>query len=204
MMLRRSESAEQALQQFISRQYDPRSPDFHQLAYATAIRRASSGLRARTSARSPSGSRSMDSRLNSVPAGGLFVDFSGTAGQVAQAFHTEIHRYRVNGQDHYANASDPYIPSALAPVVSGFRALNDFHPQPQVHHLGVAHLDRTTGKMVAIKRGGLASDLGCKRPLYRRPPGFREDLWSQPGLEGAGRCKVRAPLSSVPGRPLAW
>jgi len=81
-----------------------------------------------------------------VPAGGLFVDFSGTAGQVAQAFHTEIHRYRVNGQSHYANPGDPYIPAALAPVVSGFRALNDFHPQPQLRHLGVGRFDRATGK----------------------------------------------------------
>jgi subtilase family serine protease len=145
MMLRRSESQQQALQQFISQQYDPRSPDFHHWLtpqqFGAVFGPASEDIRKVTQWLTQQGFT-----VNSVPAGGLFVDFSGTAGQVAQAFHTEIHRYRVNGQDHYANASDPYIPSALAPVVSGFRALNDFHPQPQVHHLGVTHLDRTTGR----------------------------------------------------------
>src|SRR5215831_6919938 len=40
------------------------------------------------------------------------IEFSGTAGQVQQAFHTSIHKYTVNGQDHWANANDPQIPSA--------------------------------------------------------------------------------------------
>jgi subtilase family serine protease len=145
MMLRRSESQQQALQQFISQQYDPRSPDFHHWLtpqqFGAEFGPANEDIRKVTQWLTQQGFT-----VNSVPAGGLFVDFNGTAGQVAQAFHTEIHRYRVNGQDHYANASDPYIPSALAPVVSGFRSLNDFHPQPHAHHLGVAHLNRATGR----------------------------------------------------------
>jgi subtilase family serine protease len=145
MMLRRNESQQQALKEFISQQYDPRSPYFHHWLtpqqFGAEFGPASEDIRKVTQWLTQQGFT-----VNSVPAGSLFVDFSGTAGQVAQAFHTEIHRYRVNGQNHYANASDPYIPSALATVVSGFRALNDFHPQPQVHHLGVAHLDRTTGR----------------------------------------------------------
>jgi subtilase family serine protease len=145
MMLRRREPQQQALEQFIGRQYDPRSPDFHRWLtpqqFGAEFGPSSEDIRKVTQWLTQHGFR-----LNSVPAGGLFVDFSGTAGQVAQAFHTEIHHYRVQGEDHYANTSDPYIPGALAPLVSGFRALNDFHPQPHAHHLGVAHLDRTTGK----------------------------------------------------------
>jgi len=52
--------------------------------------------------------------------------FSGTAGQVADAFHTEIHRYRVAGATHLSNSQDPQIPRALAPVVSGIVSLHDF------------------------------------------------------------------------------
>ena len=114
MMLRRSESQQQALEQFIGRQYDPHSPDFHRWLtpqqFGAEFGPSSEDIRKVTQWLTQHGFT-----LNSVPAGGLFVDFSGTAGQVAQAFHTEIHRYRVNGQDHYANASDPYIPAALAP-----------------------------------------------------------------------------------------
>jgi subtilase family serine protease len=145
MMFRRPVPQEQSLEQFIARQYDPLSPDFHRWLtpqqFGAEFGPSSDDIRKVTQWLTQQGFR-----LNSVPAGGLFVDFSGTAGQVAQAFHTEIHRYRVHGEDHYANSSDPYIPAALAPIVSGFRALNDFHPHPMVHHLGVAHLDRSRGK----------------------------------------------------------
>jgi subtilase family serine protease len=143
MMLRRSEQQQQALLQFMARQYDPRSADFHRWLtpqqFGAAFGPSSGDIQRVTQWLTQHGFR-----LNNVPAGGLFVDFSGTAGQVAQAFHTEIHRYRIHGQDHYANSSDPYIPTALASVVAGFRALNDFHPRAQVRQPGVAHLDRST------------------------------------------------------------
>jgi subtilase family serine protease len=143
MMLRRSEGRREALEQFIAAQYEPGSADFHRWLTPQQIGAefgpAAGDIRKVTQWLTQHGFT-----INNVPASGLFVDFSGTAGQVAQAFHTEIHRYPVNGKDHYANAGDPSIPTALAPVVSGFRALNDFHPQPQVRHLGVAHLDRST------------------------------------------------------------
>jgi uncharacterized repeat protein (TIGR01451 family) len=61
------------------------------------------------------------------------IDFSGTAGQVIHAFHTEIHNYTVAGTNHFANISDPMIPAALAPAVVGVVALNDFTPQPLSH-----------------------------------------------------------------------
>lgn len=62
-------------------------------------------------------------------AGRTAIEFSGTAEQVETAFHTPIHAYLVHGVLHYANASDPEIPEALAPVVAGVTALNDFHPR---------------------------------------------------------------------------
>ena len=61
-----------------------------------------------------------------VPAGHRTIVFSGTAAQVADAFHTEIHQYEVGGQMHIANSQDPQIPSALAPVVAGIVSLHDF------------------------------------------------------------------------------
>jgi subtilase family serine protease len=145
MMLRRSGPREQQLQQFIAGQYDPHSPDFHRWLTPQQFGERF-GPSTQDVGKVTKWLTQHGFRLNNVPASGLFVDFSGTAGQVAEAFHTEIHHYRVNGQDHYANASDPYIPNALAPVVSGFRALNDFYPRPLFRRPGSAHLDRTTGK----------------------------------------------------------
>lgn len=60
-----------------------------------------------------------------------WIVFSGTSAQVQSAFHTEIHSYVINGVAHYANASDPFVPTELAPVVLGFRGLNDFRPAPR-------------------------------------------------------------------------
>jgi hypothetical protein len=54
------------------------------------------------------------------------IEFSGTAGQVKEAFHTAIHKYVVNGAEHWANSSDPSVPSALAPVVKGVLSLHNF------------------------------------------------------------------------------
>jgi subtilase family serine protease len=59
------------------------------------------------------------------------IDFSGTVGEVRDAFHTEIHRVRVHGEDHITNMSDPQIPAALAPVIAGVAWLNDFPPKAQ-------------------------------------------------------------------------
>jgi len=55
--------------------------------------------------------------------------------QVEEAFHTQIHHYLVGGELHMANASDPQIPAALAPVVAGVNSLHDFFKRPIAHSL---------------------------------------------------------------------
>src|ERR1035441_8679917 len=59
-----------------------------------------------------------------------WIAFSGTAGQIASTFNAEIHRYVVDGETHFANATNPSVPGALAGIVMGFRGLNDIHPKP--------------------------------------------------------------------------
>jgi hypothetical protein len=60
-----------------------------------------------------------------------FVSFAGTAAHVQTAFHTSIHRYSLNGETHYANATDPLLPKVLEGVVESVRGLHDFHKKPQ-------------------------------------------------------------------------
>ena len=57
-------------------------------------------------------------KVNVVYENGLLIDFSGTAGQVREAFHTEIHNLNVKGVKHIANMSDPQDSSHRA-VASG-------------------------------------------------------------------------------------
>jgi hypothetical protein len=63
----------------------------------------------------------------------MTITFSGTAGQIHEAFHTEIHALNVGGKLHFANMSDPWIPEALAPAIEGIVSLHDFRPHAVVH-----------------------------------------------------------------------
>ncbi len=58
------------------------------------------------------------------------ISFSGTAGQVESVFHAVLHRYLVNGESHFAPATDLQVPAALAKLVSGLHGLDDFYPKP--------------------------------------------------------------------------
>src|SRR5277367_428435 len=82
--------------------------------------------------------------INNVSNGRLLITFSGTAGQVEEAFHAPIHKFAVNGEDHWANINDPDIPDALAPVVAGVRSLHDFYPKP-MHRAKLAAAPKMTG-----------------------------------------------------------
>lgn len=64
--------------------------------------------------------------------GRTVLEFSGTAGQVQQAFQTSIHKYIVHDEQHWANASDPSIPTALTPAVAGVLTLHNFLKKPQI------------------------------------------------------------------------
>jgi subtilase family serine protease len=68
--------------------------------------------------------------IDQVARGRNWIAFSGTADLVRKAFRTEVHNYQVDGEIHFANATEPSVPSALAGVVIGFRGLNDFRVQP--------------------------------------------------------------------------
>ena len=85
-------------------------------------------------------------KISKPTKGKQFVEFYGTAGQLRDAFHTEIHEYDVQGGVHYANANDLSIPQALAPLIRGVAALNDFRAQPQLRSLGPASYSRATRK----------------------------------------------------------
>ena len=74
-------------------------------------------------------------KVEGVSAARNAVIFSGTVGTVASTFHTSIHRYTVGQQEHFANAADPSVLAALAPVISGVSPMNDFHSKP-MHVLG--------------------------------------------------------------------
>jgi hypothetical protein len=71
-------------------------------------------------------------QVNRVTHGRSVIEFSGVEAQVETALHTQIHKYLVNGEEHWANASDPQVPMALASAVAGVWTLHDFRKKPQL------------------------------------------------------------------------
>ena len=116
LVLTRGSQQEATLQNLLREQQDPASTTYHQWltpqqfgerfgAASQDVQTVSSWL------------QSHGFQIDRISNGRSIIEFSGTAGQVQQAFHTEIHKYVVNGKSHWANAADPEIPSALAGVV---------------------------------------------------------------------------------------
>lgn len=120
-----------ALDTLVEAQHNPGSPLFHHwltpAEYGTRF-----GVSAQDRARVTAWLASHGFQVEEIPAGRRLVIFSGTAGQVTEAFHTEIHRYRVNGAEHLANALNPQIPVALAGMVGGVVSLHDFRRKSQI------------------------------------------------------------------------
>ncbi len=129
LLLRRSPAQQEALREYMGGLQNPHSASYHKWLTPAAYG-ASFGISAQDMQTVESWLESEGFKIENVPASGNFIQFSGTFGQVGQAFHTSIHSYVINGAQHYSNASDPQIPAALAPVIQAISPLNDFHSKP--------------------------------------------------------------------------
>jgi hypothetical protein len=125
MMLKQSADQQAALDQLLADQQERSSPKYHKWLtpelYADRF-----GLSRADIAKIVSWLESQGLKVNGVARGRLWIAFGGTAEQISRAFRTEIHRYRVDGETHFAIAMEPSIPAALANIVAGFQGLDDF------------------------------------------------------------------------------
>jgi subtilase family serine protease len=92
----------------------------------------------------------------------VLIEFSGTAGQLREAFHTEIHEYNIKGEVHYANANEASIPAALAPLVRGVSPLNNFRAQSYLELAGTALYSRATKR--ATPQWTIPNPFGTSNP----------------------------------------
>ncbi len=129
LVFRRSAAQSADLTKLLAEQRDPSSPGYH--AWLTPDSYADRfGLTPADLAKVTSWLEAEGLRVDYVSRSRTRVMFSGPVGQVQSAFGTEIHRYEVNGTEHFANAGDPSIPASLAPLVWLVRGLDDFRTQP--------------------------------------------------------------------------
>jgi hypothetical protein len=143
LLLQRSPDQETALEQLLEDQQSKASPNYHAWLTPEQFGRqfgpADADIQNVTQWLTSQGF----TEINIGP-GRTVMEFSGTAGQTRNAFHTEIHHYLVDGKDHIANSSDPQIPAALAPVVAGIVSLHNFPKTSHARFLG--QFRRTLGK----------------------------------------------------------
>ncbi|HKS71629.1 MAG TPA: protease pro-enzyme activation domain-containing protein, partial [Terriglobales bacterium] len=114
LQLRRPPELEQALQQFIDELHTSGSPNFHNWLTAAEFG-ARFGPAEQDVATVANWLQSYGLKVNVIYPSDMVIDFSGTAGQVRNAFQTDIHHLEVKGAKHIANTSDPSIPASLAP-----------------------------------------------------------------------------------------
>jgi trimeric autotransporter adhesin len=131
LLLQRSAQQEAELKTYLRGVQDQNSPDFHKWLSPDEFGRRF-GISDADLANVRQWLVQEGFTVNRVSSGRLAIEFSGTFGQVESAFHTSLHQYIVNGEQHWANASDPQIPAALAPVVAGVVAMHNFSPRSQV------------------------------------------------------------------------
>src|ERR1700684_199723 len=109
-------SQQEALDQLLDAQHNPESPSYHQWLTPEQYGERF-GVSEADAAQGVGWLQSHRMEVEEVTAGRRSIVFSGTAGQVESAFHTQIHTYKIGDEVHRANASDPEIPAAFAGVV---------------------------------------------------------------------------------------
>ncbi len=165
LQLKRSPERDAAAQAYLQQVQDAGSPNYHR--WLTAEQYGQAFGVAQADVETVKGwLRSQRFTVNGAQASGLAIDFSGTAGAVRQAFHTEIHNLEVNGAKHFANMSDPEIPEALAPVVAGVVSLHNFHPKTLLVPRGNYTYNNSEGTFHALVPGDIATIYNLK-PLFQ-------------------------------------
>lgn len=149
LLLQRSAEQEAALAKLMEEQQAPSSPNFHKwltpAEFGTRFGPADADIQKIKDWLGEQGFTGIK-----VSAGKTVVQFDGTAGQVAAAFHTSLHHYFVNGKDHFANATSPQIPAALSPVVAGVVSLHSFRKKSFANRAGSFRRNAATGEITPL------------------------------------------------------
>jgi len=190
LVLQHTPAQEAAIKQLLAEQQNQGSPSFHQWLtpqqYGQMFGPSDQDIKTITS-----WLQSHGFEVASVSPGRHVIEFSGTAAQVQEAFHTAIHQYSVNGEEHWANASDPQIPAALAPVVAGIKSLHNFRAKPTSHYTGLYRRDKSTGQTTQTSGPQFTFTSGGEDFFALGPADFATiynvtPLWNG-GIDGTGQ-----------------
>jgi hypothetical protein len=204
LVLRRNPIQEAALEQLLDQQQDQSSPNYHQWLTPQQLGQqfgpSDQDVRTITI-----WLQSHGFQVAPISSGRTVIEFSGTAAQVQEAFHTAIHKYSVPNatgalEDHWANSTDPSIPTALAPVIVGIDTLHNF-PRKAMHVVRGAYTKNPVTGVVrpldtpspATPSWTIGCDQGQASCYFLGPYDFATiynvlPLWSgTPAMDGTGQ-----------------
>jgi len=119
------------LDRLLRQQQDPSSPSYHNWLtpeqYAARF-----GMSQNDLSKVSGWLRSQGLTVTGISRGRTELYFSGSAGVVENAFRTEIHKYVVKGEEHFANSTALSVPQSFVDVVLGVRGLDSFRPKPML------------------------------------------------------------------------
>lgn len=170
LVFNQSASQKAALRTLIQQQRDPASPNYHQWLTPEEFGDRF-GLSQADLDKVTNWLKVQGFTVNSVSSSRTRVSFSGSVARVESAFQTEFHQYKVDGETHLANATEPSVPSALATAVTGFWKMDDFRWKPKAAKNVLPRF--TFGTRTALAPGDLATIYNVN-PLYNA------------GIDGAG------------------
>jgi subtilase family serine protease len=175
LVLSPSEAQAADLEQLLEQQRDPSSPEYQRWLtpeqYGERFGASENDL-----ARMASWLESQGLTVDETARARNWIACSGTAEQIRFAFRTELHRYEVDGETHFANATDPAVPAAVADLIGAIRGLDDFRPHaPGVHRVAPDYTASSTTHYLAPDDMATIYDVS---PLY------------QAGFTGAGQKLV--------------
>jgi trimeric autotransporter adhesin len=104
------------------------------------------------------------------------ISFSGSVTQIQEMLHISIHAFDIRGEQFLSNTSNPSIPAALVPVISGVARLNTLKPKPQhvmgqmgVYDSASRRLQAASQSALRGPRANLTTGTGAASTLYLVP-----------------------------------
>lgn len=177
LVFKRTAAQDAAAEKLIADQLNPSSPNYHRWLtpeqYADRF-----GLSQADLDKVTSWLKSEGFTINRTARGRTQLWFTGTVSQIETAFRTEMHRYQLKGEAHFANGVEVSVPAAIADTVLGVHNLSDFRPRARVQRHTVSK-----GEVVAHFNSGGSN--------YLAPDDFATIYNLQPlygnGVDGNGQ-----------------
>lgn len=131
IVFKRSAAQEADLQKLIAAQQNPASSLYHQWLNPDQFAKRF-GMAQADLDKVQTWLQQQGFSIESVARSRNMIRFSGTARQAENAFSTQLHYYKIDGEQHFAPSTELSVPAAVAPVVLAIRNLDSFRPKAQV------------------------------------------------------------------------